>query len=233
MNCSVILDNIEQIRYRVSAAAVRAGRNPNHIKLLAVTKYAALEAIKELLQSGAVAEVGESRIQDAQAKKQALGALAETVRWRFIGHLQTNKAKKAVQLFDSIDSLDSVHVAEALEKALAPSKRCLPVLIQVKLSGKATQSGVAPEDVGAFLKALEAFPHLEARGLMAIAPNLEPVEAVRPHFRRMRELLNNFFSNRPDAELSMGMSRDFEIAVEEGATHIRVGSALFRDPATE
>jgi|SRR5579883_584549 len=227
MNCSVILDNLEQIRYRVSAAAARAGRNSNEIRLIAVTKYAALQDIKVLLQSGAVAEVGESRIQDAQAKKQELGALAQTVRWRFIGHLQTNKAKKAAQTFDAVDSIDKVETAEALEKALAPLGKRLPVLVQVKLTGRESQSGVAPDALESLLESLRAYPRLDARGLMAIAPDLSPVEAVRPHFRKLHQLFNKFFSNRPDAELSMGMSRDFEIAVEEGATHIRVGSALF------
>lgn len=227
MSRSVILDNLEKIRYRVSAAAERARRNPNAVQLVAVTKYAALEDIRTLLESGAVAEVGENRVQDAQAKQEALGELARTVRWRLLGHLQTNKAKKAAQTFDAVDSLDGLAVAQALEKALASQEKTLPVLLQVKLSESATQSGAAPAELEALLQALKGCPHLDPRGLMAIAPNLEPVEAVRPHFKKMRELFDRFFSSRPDAQLSMGMSRDFEIAVEEGATHIRVGSAIF------
>ncbi len=227
MTRSVILDNIEKIRFRASAAALRAGRDPNGVRLIAVTKYAAPEDVRRLLESGAVDEVGESRVQDALSKKEQLGALAGKVRWRLIGHLQTNKARKAVEAFDRIDSIDAERTAEALERALAGEKRRLPVLAQVKLSERQTQSGVAPENLEALLKALAAYPHLEVRGLMGIAPNVEPLEAVRPYFRSLRRLHQQFFSDRPDAELSMGMSRDLEIAVEEGATHIRVGTALF------
>ena len=223
----MIIDNIEKIRTRIRAAAQRAGRNPDSVSLVAVTKYAKLEAVKELLDSGLVAEVGENRVQEAQAKKQALGAAALKARWRMIGHLQTNKAKKALELFDAVDSLDDLRVAEALERGLAGGQRRFPVLVQVKLTGKAAQSGVAPEGLEELLEGLKGFPHLEARGLMAIAPELSPVEAVRPHFRDMRRLFDRFFAGEPAAQLSMGMSRDFEIAVEEGATHIRVGSQIF------
>lgn len=209
------------------AAAERSGRDPDAVALLAVTKYAKLEDVRSLLESGAVTEIGESRVQDARAKKEALGPLAGKVRWRLIGHLQTNKAKLAAELFDAVDSVDSLKVGAALDKALAPSGKRLPVLVQVKLAEKDTQSGVRAEAVGALLEGLKAFPHIDPRGLMAIAPELEPVEEVRPHFRRVRELFERFFASRKDAQLSMGMSRDFEVAVEEGATMVRIGSKVF------
>ena len=144
-----------------------------------------------------------------------------------IGHLQTNKAKKALEVFDAIDSLDSLNLAETLERLLAGGGRKIPILIQVKLSEKETRSGAAPEEVAALIESLKAFGHLEARGLMGIAPDLEPVEAVRPHFRMMRRLFERNFSGLSGAQLSMGMSRDFEIAVEEGATHVRIGTSIF------
>ncbi|MBI3552876.1 MAG: YggS family pyridoxal phosphate-dependent enzyme [Elusimicrobia bacterium] len=223
----MILDNIRQIRYRIAAAAKRAGRDPNGVTLIAVTKYAKQEQVLELLQSGEVREIAENRVQDASARRSALGGKAGAVVWRLIGHLQSNKAKKALEVFDAVDSLDSLKLAEALEKASSGTDRKLPVLIQVKLSGKETQSGVAPEAVGGLIEGLKPLEHLAVRGLMAIAPNVEPVEAVRPHFRRMRELFERNFSGVPGAQLSLGMSRDFELAVEEGATHVRVGTSIF------
>lgn len=223
----MILDNVRQIRYRIAVAAKRAGRNPNEVALVAVTKYAKQEQVQELLDTGEVREVAESRVQDALARKSALGAKAGAVRWRLIGHLQTNKAKKALEVFDAIDSLDSLKLAQELERQLAQSRRVLPVLVQIKLAEKETQSGLDPTELEGFLKALKSFPHLEARGLMAIAPNLEPVEALRPGFKRMKELFEGNFSGLSGAQLSMGMSRDFEIAVEEGATHVRIGTSIF------
>ena len=199
----------------------------DRVSLVAVTKYAPLESIKELLDSGLVVEIGESKVQEAEAKKRALGPIASKALWRLVGHLQTNKAHNALEIFDAIDSLDSVKLAEKLEKSLAALDRSIPVLVQVNLTAKATQHGVSPEELEKLLAGLKAYPHLDVRGLMAIAPDLDPVEAVRPFFSRMRSLLERFFPDRPDAQLSMGMSRDFEIAVEEGATMVRIGSQIF------
>lgn len=223
----VVLDNLNKIRSRIADAAVRSGRNPESVGLVAVTKYAPLESIKELLDCGLVTEAGENRVQDAKNKIESLGEKARKVKWRLIGHLQSNKAKHALQVFSAIDSLDSMKLAEVLEKELAAEDRKFPVLVQVKLSDKETQFGLAPEELKDFLESLKTCPHLDARGLMAIAPALEPVEDVRPHFARMRELFDRFFAGRPEARLSMGMSRDYEIAVEEGATHVRIGSSIF------
>lgn len=228
-----LLDNLAKIRYRLDAAAERVGRNSGEVTLVAVTKYAPLEAIRRLLESGLVSEVRESRIQDVQAKKSALGALAGKVRWRLIGHLQRNKARKALELFDSVDSLDGLELAEALDRGLRETGKILPVLVQVKLSGKETQSGIDPSGVGEFLQQLKGFDRLRPVGLMSIAPMLEPVEAVRPCFKRMKQLFDRHFAGIPRAQLSMGMSRDFELAVEEGATHVRVGSQIFSGVESE
>ena len=210
------------------AAALRAKRDPDAIRLVAVTKYAALEQVRTVLESGLVAEAGESRVQDAEKKKLALGELAGKVRWRLIGHLQTNKAKKAVDVFDAVDSIDSEKIAAALDSALASSDKTLPVLVQVKLSERETQSGVTPAELPALLKALKKYSRLKAEGLMGIAPNLDPVEAVRPAFRALRELRD---AHMPSGLLSMGMSRDYEIAIEEGSDLIRVGSQIFSQPS--
>jgi len=223
----LILDNLKKIRYRISAAAERSGRDPKRVSLVVVTKYASPQQVREAIATGLVSEVGESRIQTAQAQKLALAESSAQVRWRLIGHLQTNKAAKAVEIFDAVDSLDAPRTAQALEKALAALDRRIPVLVQVKLSESETQSGVRPEELPALLEALPAYPHLELRGLMAIAPQEDNPESVRPHFRRMRQLFDRFFADRDDAQLSMGMSGDFEVAVEEGATLVRVGSAVF------
>lgn len=223
----MFIDNLEKIRYRVTAAAQRANRTGAHVEVVAVTKYAALDQVRGLLESGLVSEVGENRVQDAERKKEALGSLAGKVRWRLIGHLQTNKAKKAVEVFDAVDSVDSEKVAAALDRAAAGRK--LPVMIQVKLTGKETQSGIAPEELPALIEAVRKLPNLELTGLMGIAPDLAPVEAVRPSFRLLRELRDR---RLPGGKLSMGMSRDFEIAVEEGADLVRIGTQIFAPSAT-
>lgn len=224
----MLIDNLNQIRYRMRAAAQRAGRNPDALTLVAVTKYAALADVAELLKSGLVAEVGENRVQDAEKKKDALGELAGRVRWRLIGHLQTNKAKKAVAVFGAVDSVDSDKVAAALDAACAGRTEPLPVMAQVKLTGRQTQSGVAPEELGALIEAIGRYPRLRLEGLMGIAPDAEPLEAVRPSFRTLRELRDRHL---PGGKLSMGMSRDFEIAIEEGADMIRVGTQIFSQPS--
>lgn len=224
----MLIDNLNQIRYRIRAAALRTGRNPDAVTVVAVTKYAALSDVAELLKSGLVADVGENRVQDAEKKKELLGELAGKVRWRLIGHLQTNKAKKAVTVFDAVDSVDSEKVALALDAACAGRTEPLPVMAQVKLADRETQSGVAPSELGALIEAVGRCPRLKLEGLLGIAPNLEPLEAVRPSFRLLRELRDRHL---PGGRLSMGMSRDFEVAVEEGADMVRVGTQIFSQPS--
>ncbi len=224
----MLIDNLNKIRYRMRAAAQRAGRDPGAVRLVAVTKYAPLEAVKALLESGLVAEAGESRVQDAERKKAALGSLAGTVRWRLIGHLQTNKAKKAAVLFDAVDCVDSLRLAQALSAARPEGGEPLPVMAQVKLTGRETQFGVAPQELPGLIEAVRALPRLKLEGLMGIAPDLEPVEAVRPAFRLLRDLRDRHL---PGGLLNMGMSRDFEIAIEEGADLIRIGTQIFSQPS--
>ena len=220
----MFIDNLEKIRYRMTAAAARSNRDAGAISIVVVTKYASLEAVKEALSSGRVLEVGENRVQDAEKKKLELGALAGKVRWRLIGHLQTNKAKKAVQTFDAIDSVDSLKLAAALDAAMTGSDRKLPVMIQVKLSESETQSGVGPNELPGLIEEVRRRQHLELQGLMGIAPNVEPLDAVRPSFKLLRELRDKHL---PGGKLSMGMSRDFEVAIEEGADLVRIGTQIF------
>jgi pyridoxal phosphate enzyme (YggS family) len=222
MNRSVIIDNLRHIRSRMYTAATRAGRTPDEITLCAVTKYAPLEAVKELLASGEVKNAAESRVQDALKRKQELGALGEKVRWRFIGHLQTNKAKQAAESFDAVDSVDSLKLAQALSNRL---ERTLPVLIQVKLTEKQTQGGAAPEETAKLVEEVARLPHLKVEGLMGIAP--EAADQVRPSFKKLKSLFDAIFAGQRAATLSMGMSHDFETAIEEGSTMVRIGSALF------
>ena len=223
-----LIDNLNQIRYRMRAAALRAHRNPDALRLVVVTKYASLEDVQVILNSGLVAEVGENRVQNAEKKKIALRQQGSKVKWHMLGHLQTNKAKKAVEIFDAVDSVDSEKIAAALDAALAGSEEKFPVMVQVKLTDRETQSGVAPGELGALLEALRKYERLKVEGLMGIAPDLEPVEAVRPSFRTLRELRDRHL---PGGLLSMGMSHDFEIAIEEGADLVRIGSQIFFQPS--
>jgi len=219
-----VLENLRDIRSRIDAAARRAGRDPNTVEPMAVVKYAALEDVKALLDEGGIAWCAENRVQDALRRREALAESAGKARWRFIGHLQTNKVNQVLGRFDSIDSIDSLKLAEALNKRL---ERPLPVLIQVKLTERETQSGVPLAEAKSFVSALNNFSKIDARGFMAIAPIDDDPESLRPHFRAMREKLDESFPNLDKPELSMGMSGDFEVAVEEGATMVRIGSALF------
>jgi pyridoxal phosphate enzyme (YggS family) len=224
---SDIARRLADIRERMAAAARRAGRDPAAVRLVAVSKSVGLEALREAVAAGQRL-FGENYLQEAKDK---IAALGPEVEWHFIGHLQSNKAKAAVGRFALIHSLDRLSLAEALETAAARQNRVQEVLVQVKLGGEAGKSGVAPEAAADLLRELTRFPHLRVVGLMTLPPFLPDPEAVRPYFRALRELRDRLVAQgRADTglpELSMGMSGDFEVAVEEGATLIRVGTALF------
>ncbi|MEK7656575.1 MAG: YggS family pyridoxal phosphate-dependent enzyme [Elusimicrobiota bacterium] len=225
----MILERLSAIRGRIADAAKRSGRPDRPVEMIAVVKKAPIDDLRLLLREGTLSFLGENRIQDAAKRREALGPEGAGKPWRFIGRLQTNKAKQAVSLFDWVDSVDGVELAEALDARAAQAGKRLKVLLQVKLSDRETQGGTTPGELEALLGRVRSLPHLEPRGLMAIAPMLEPVEGLRPHFRLMRTLLDRHFAPESEPVLSMGMSRDFELAVEEGATLVRIGSALF-DP---
>ena len=211
-NCRRILDKIRN-------AAARSGREPASVRLIAVTKTVPVAKIREAAATG-ISNIGENRLQEALPKRDALADLPLT--WHFIGHLQTNKAKKAVEQFDWVQCIDGPDIADKLNQA---ATRRLPVLVEVKLHDEPSKSGVVESELKDFVSRFSHYDRLDLRGFMAIPPFFENPEDVRPYFRKLRVLAEKF--GLP--ELSMGMSNDFEVAIEEGATMVRVGSALFGD----
>ena len=219
-----------EILETIARAAARAARRPEDVALMAVTKGQNLETVRRAAAAG-LTLFGENRVQEGSAKVEALGTEFPGVSWRLIGPLQTNKAKSALQWFAAVESLDRERLAMRLEALLgeAPGARVLPVLIEVNVGGEASKSGVEPGEVSRLMEVALGCPHLAVRGLMAVPPYDEDPEKSRPHFRRLAELRERLAGEfrRPLPELSMGMSHDFAVAVEEGATEVRVGTALF------
>lgn len=220
-------ERIEDVRSRIAKALCHAGREGEHVRLIAVTKTVPVERIRQAIEYG-VRDLGENRIQEAEGK---IPHLPREVCWHFIGHLQSNKVRKAVAWFDWIQSVDHLSLAERLNRVAAEVGRTIPVLIQVALGGEPTKHGVAPDDLFEFARAVARLPHLDVRGLMTIPPFFEDPEKVRPFFRKLAELRRQVNDRaifpQPLTELSMGMSHDFEIAIEEGATMVRIGTAIF------
>jgi hypothetical protein len=209
--------NLAQVRRRIANAAARVGRNPTSVRLLAVTKVFGPEAILAAWSLG-LREFGENYVQEMERKAPAVAHL-EGARFHLIGHLQSNKTKKAAQLFRTVDSVDSAKLATRLDAEGLP----LDVMIEVKLSEEESKSGAAESDVPAIVDAIRACPHLTLCGLMTVPPWSENPELSRPYFSRLRELA----ARHSIPDLSMGMSNDLEVAIEEGATWVRVGTALF------
>lgn len=224
---SDIAANLSHVRECIARAAARSGRSADSITLVAVTKVVPLDRIREAYACG-VRHFGENRVQEAAAKIPQLSDLAAT--WHLVGHLQSNKAKKAASLFHALDSLDSIHTAEILHAAL-PEGHPLPVLVEVRLGGEETKSGIEAAELIPFLEQLSQFSHLAVRGLMTVPPFCQNPEEVRPYFRKLRELAESAAAVKIPGvalqEFSMGMSHDFEIAIEEGATMVRIGTAIF------
>lgn len=220
---------LQEVRARIDAAALRSNRRPEDITLVAVSKTHPAEIIREAIAAGA-ADLGENRVQEAESKIPEVGRHA--ARWHLIGHLQSNKARRAVELFDVIHSLDSVALAQRLDRMCVElSRQELPVLIQVDLGREATKSGVEEAEVLQVVEALNQCERLRLAGLMTLPPYFETAEQVRPFFRKLRELRDELssrgaFGDLP-GQLSMGMTHDYEIAIEEGATIVRVGTAIF------
>ena len=226
-----IAENIAVIQQRMADALRRAGRSAGDVTLMSVTKTHSPERIREAYAAG-LRLFGENRVQEFAAKAEALADLPEAA-WHMIGHLQTNKASKAVELFSAVDSLDSVKLAEKLDAAARKVGEKLRVLIEINVGGEAAKSGVAPDsrELESLLLAAPGFDALEFRGLMTVPPFTEDPESARPYFRRLRELrdtiaVRKLASIRTDV-LSMGMSHDFEVAIEEGSTCVRLGTAIF------
>ena len=221
-------DNIARVQERIAEACRRAGRRPEDVKLVAVSKTVPPDRIRAAYDAG-LRDFGENRVQEANAKRAALSDL--TVTWHLVGHLQTNKAKLARELFHCVHSLDSLRLAQKLDEAAVCSGDRLPVLIEVNLGEEQTKSGVREQDVLPLAEQVSRLPTLELRGLMVLPPFFEDPEQARPFFRRLRELARTIESaSLPGVsmrELSMGMSHDFEVAIEEGATMVRIGTEIF------
>ncbi len=223
-----IRDNLARVQERIAAACRRAGRRPEDVRPVIVSKTVVPERIREAYEAG-VRDFGENRVQEAASKRPALSDL--TVTWHLIGHLQTNKAKLARELFHWIHSIDSTRLADKVHQAAVCTGERLPVLIEVNLGGEVSKSGVREAEVRPLAEHILRLESLDLRGLMAIPPFSEDPEQVRPYFRRLRELARELESmGLPPSclqELSMGMSHDFEVAIEEGATIVRLGTAIF------
>lgn len=225
----MLIENASAILKKINHAAMLAGRSPDGIKLIAVTKTVEIGKIKEAVDIG-LRIFGENRVQEAQKKIPGLKSYVSDsgIEWHLIGHLQKNKAKYAVPMFDLIHTIDSVELAEEINRQAEKIDKIQKVLVQVKLSGEETKHGVSEEDLVLLLKKVKAMNNLHLRGLMTIPPFFDDPEKTRPYFRRLRELLKKAENAGCNlSELSMGMSNDFEVAIEEGATMIRIGTALF------
>ncbi len=222
-------ENLSAIQMRIAEAARRAGRDAADIKLVAVSKTHGSETLRAAIEAGALV-FGENKIQEAENKIAQIGR--DAAEWHLIGHLQSNKARKAVKLFDVIHTLDSIELAERLERICAEENRArLSVLVQIDLAKEAAKNGVEEKNLPPLVEFLRRCERLKFDGLMIIPPFCEDAEKVRPFFKRLREmrdklLRENVFANET-GELSMGMSNDFETAIEEGATLVRVGTAIF------
>ena len=242
---SALAVNLQHMKERIKLAAGRAGRRAEDVTIVAVSKTFPAEAIRAAYDEG-LRHFGENRVQEWESKQAHLVDLGAT--WHLIGHLQGNKARRAASLFNRVDTIDRLALAQKLDAAVgedpagenqkigsAARSTRLQVLIEVRLSDEATKSGAAESDLPALAEIVAALPHLELRGLMTIPPFLDDPKQVRPYFSRLRELRNDLAQRlgQPLPVLSMGMSHDFEVAIEEGATEIRVGTALFGERAAK
>lgn len=215
-------ERIDGVRTRIADAALRSGRDASEVRLIAVSKTHPAETVREAIAAG-VAVFGENKVQEADVKIPEIGR--GDAKWHLIGHLQKNKARRAVQLFDVIHSVDSIELAERLERICGEEGRAeLPVLIQVDLAGEETKSGIAEDGLGVLIDYLRKCERLKLIGLMILPPFYDDAEATRPYFKKLCEIRDRVL---PGGELSMGMSHDFEVAIEEGATMVRVGTAIF------
>ena len=222
-----IAGNCKRVMDAIADAAERSGRDPRRVRLLAATKTQPVEAVRAAVEAG-VSLLGENYVQEAQAKKDLVGGDAE---WHLIGHLQRNKARAAVGLFSLIQSLDNARLARILDREAQGQKRNVGVLVEVNLGGEASKTGVAEEGLVPLLREVSGLSRVRVRGLMVVPPLAADPEASRPYFRRLRELRDSVnelgLANVALGELSMGMTHDYHIAVAEGSTLIRVGTALF------
>ncbi|HOP80106.1 MAG TPA: YggS family pyridoxal phosphate-dependent enzyme [Armatimonadota bacterium] len=217
-----IAENLAEVKGRIAQAARRSGRTPEDVTLVVVTKKVEVSRILEAISAGAT-ELGENYVQEAVAKWQAIGSAG--VRWHFIGHLQKNKVKQAVKVFDLIQSVDSLPLAQEIGKRALDQGRIMDVLIEVRISGEETKHGVSPEDALAFAQEVAQVEGIKLQGFMGMAPFVVNPEEARPYFARLKQLWDKLPLEQRQW-LSMGMSHDFEVAIEEGSNMVRIGTAI-------
>ena len=222
-----IRERLARVREQIAQAALRAGRSAEDITLIAVSKTFDSSTVQQAVNAD-VNELGENRVQEGAAKA---GQVKGDVRWHLIGHLQSNKARQAVETFDVIHTIDNAQLAGRLDRIAGEAGRRPTVLVQVDLANEPTKSGADESELPGIIEALDSADHLEFRGLMVLPPFFDSPEQTRPYFRRLREIVEGLnrgrAAERTLTELSMGMSHDFEVAIEEGATMVRVGTAIF------
>ena len=227
MSQTTIGTNLQRVRERIAQAAIRAGRDPQDIQLVAVSKTMSTATVRQAIQAGATI-LGENYVQEARKKIEEIG---HAPRWDFIGHLQSNKANYVVDLFDIIHSVDRLSLAKEINKLAAKQGKTMKILVQVNISGEEAKSGIDPEGVNALVKEIVSLPNVSVEGLMTMPPFFDDPEKARPYFialRKLRDTLREEIGEATDLkELSMGMSGDFEVAIEEGSTLVRVGTAIF------
>ncbi len=224
-------ERLDAVRGRIAAACARAGRDPASVRMVTVAKTHGPDRVREAAECG-VTVFGENKVQEAKAK---IPLCPGHLSWHMVGHLQRNKVKDAVPLFDMIHSVDSVRLLETVDRVSAEAGKTMPVLVEVNVSGEGSKFGLAPEGVPEVLEASNKLDHASVVGLMTMPPFTEDPEKARVHFRRLRELRDQWRARTgmPLDELSMGMTNDFEIAIEEGATWVRIGTALFGERGAE
>jgi len=216
--------NLARVQEAIAASCARAGRSPDGVLLIAVSKTMDVERVRLAIEAG-VAALGENRVQEAKAKIEALG---HPVPWHLIGPLQTNKARDAVRLFDCIQSMDRIELAREIDRRARAAGRTVDVLVEVNVGEESQKAGVRPDELKSLLDAISRLDRIRVRGLMAIPPAAADPEQSRPYFRRLRELRDACGLE----QVSMGMSADYQVAIEEGATIVRVGTAIFGPRAT-
>jgi pyridoxal phosphate enzyme (YggS family) len=222
----MIRENLNSVRERIKSAALRAGRKAEDITLVCVVKEADIEGMREAI-AGGITDIGENTVQAALAKYAIFGG-ESALRWHFIGHLQTNKVKNAVRIFNLIHSVDSIRLAEAIQKEAEKLDKTQEILLQVNVSGEESKYGLSPAEIKEVLQAIRGMKNLALTGLMTIAPYSDNAKDLRRYFRKLRELRDGLARSYSGIRhLSMGMSGDFEVAIEEGADIVRIGTAIF------
>jgi pyridoxal phosphate enzyme (YggS family) len=229
----MVKDNIIEIRKRISLACSKVDRDPGAITIVAVSKGRTPEQIKQAVQAG-LTDIGENKVREALLKHRLLSTVnseLSTIKWHMVGHLQSNKVKEAVEIFDLIQSVDSLRLAEEIDKQAARIRKIQDILIEVKTSAEESKFGLKPEETIKVIKEVAKFKNISIKGLMTIAPIVDNPQDARPYFRMLRELKDRINSlstvNRELLTLSMGMTDDFEVAIAEGSNMVRIGRAIF------